>query len=179
MTESLDAKLQSYIEEKHVTGALLERLSVLGGALGPVLKLIELTNPSANTLRETLRAADEICRRDNLELAELLVSAPLLSILETTGGSRKEKQKLLRTQLEKLRYPVRTEIEGQLSECRRALLSRYGVKFACPEDLEGDQVEVGFSVRSAEELKKLGEAIVRSAGDPACEKLFSMLKGRF
>lgn len=174
----MDARLQRYIEEKRVSGVLLERLQGLQERdQGALISLVEAINPSANTLRGLLTLVDETCAREQKELSQILASPEVASVLEENGLSRKEKQKKVRFFLEGLRYPETKRVKERLGELERILVKELGLRVECPHNLEGDAIGIKVAARDAIELQESAEKLRQLAEHPALAEVFLLLKG--
>ncbi len=170
--------LQDYIEAKKVDSALETRLRALGPlALDAVSQIISVTNPSANTLREVLRLAEEISARDGVSLGAVIGDSVFLELLSADGLSRKEKQKQLKLFLHRVRYPLSAAFKDRLKACQQRLLAKTGLKLDYPDDFEGDKIKLELSFRSPEELAEYGDTLLRLGSDEDCAELFALLKG--
>ena len=174
----MQAELRSYITERHISGTLCERLESLdSNSAAAVCQLLREVAPSANTLREYLRLLDEVALRDQSTIATLLGDRHLSDTLAEVGISRKEKQKKVRTHLERLRYPELSAIADRLEGCTKSLLQKTGVRVELPQDYEGDKVQVTLSARSPSEFVELAAKLSALAAEEQCSELFAILRG--
>lgn len=171
-------ELTEYLESRRIEGTLRDRLLEAEAAEAPLLSTLILElRPSGNTLRELLRLLDEVAHRDKTQTSAILANAEIQEIL-SSQGSRKEKQKRLRSALERLRYPALSDVYRSIESAQQELLREFGLRFETPEDLEGDQLTVTLSGRSGEEFKTLSEKLERAALHPAFENLLGLLVGK-
>ena len=169
------AVLEQFISEKFVDAEFADRLRRLrGGDLERLEALIVELAPSANTLREYMQLADAIVQRDSTTLANVLVEMQS-QIQENLG--RKDKQRLLREALERRRFPQRTQILEELFESQRELRRDLNLQIDYPRDLEGDQLQVSFSFRNAEDLNALSERLKVAVEHPALKRILAILRG--
>ncbi len=169
----------NYIQEKRVSGELLEILKTLNPADSTaVALLIQELSPSANTLRGLLQMAQEIAGRDAKSLSEILGDSKLLAVLEHEKISRKDKQKKVRLALEAMRYPEVQHVRQLVAGAQKELLDKFGLRAELPSNLEGDEIVFSVLVREPEELAAWAEKLRQMAGHPALKELFDLLKGR-
>lgn len=171
--------LARYIEEKCAGDRLGAELAALeGGERAALERLIESLRPSANSLREMLRLAQEISRREGAALAEVLNCSDVAAALEA-GGSSKERQKRLRQVLERRRYPQLHKLQLELEKCREQILAELGLRLELPPDLEGDTLSVTISGRNARDFEVQGAKITELSAHPALLRIISLLQGEF
>ncbi len=172
--------IATYIHDKHVAGTLAEDLLSLSPAdRQAVERVLQEVSPSANTLRSYLQLAQEIAARDSASIAEVLDTTGLRKAVDREGVSRKEKQKLVRQELEALRYPMVAKLQARLHQSVATLRKECGLRFVLPKDLEGDSVEIRVSARSADDLRTLAKQFEQAAECEATGELFRVLRGEF
>lgn len=167
-----------YIQARRVSGELRERLLGIGPEdtawLSPMLVLLR---PTANFLQDILSLMDEIAARDRISLAQLAGELDALEPEQELG--QKDRQRRLRRELERLRYPETARIEDELERCRREILADCGVRVQYPLDLEGDQLTCDLTFSSADGLREIGESLQAAARHPALHRIYDILKGRW
>lgn len=170
--------VETYIIEKSVEGALLERLSRSTSEEKQALsKILSELSPSANTLKIFLTLADEISARDKVTSESVLSEPHLIEILCAEKISKKEKQKKLRVALEERRFPIRKKIQNELEACKKEILKNTGLKVEIPEELEGDSVELTIKARSNEDVQKASQKLSALAEQESLKKIFQILRG--
>jgi hypothetical protein len=167
-----------YAAERKIEGDLLLRLQNLDEEeLGPAVELIRALHPSANTLRELLRLADEISVRDEIRWTEVFKREAANCILSDERLNRKDKYQRLRAQLEEWRYPVLSGIKAKLREVEAEIVRKFGVNVDLPVDLEGDELKVLIEFRSCQELLDVAKRLESVAGSEELREVFALLKG--
>ncbi|GEM_PF-4012314 len=172
--------LEEYIAEKRLDNSLAERLRALTAADRPtILELLEELDPSANTLRELFRLADEVARRDRSTISAVIlgVREELSATLANAKLGRKDRQRLFREALERRRYPVREQIRQELLACEERLLRELNLRCRAPQDFEGDTLEISATVRSAADLQQLAERLQQASDHPSFKRILDILKG--
>jgi hypothetical protein len=175
--EELIEALSDYIAEKRVDEKFALRLiEAPEPEQQALLALIAATNPSANTLRQFVRLAEEISLRDRVPLSSVLAETEIRSIL-AEPTSRKERQKFVRLALERRRYPLMSGLYRRLESFQREVLEKWGLEVEFPQDLEGDEISLTVSFRSAEELAKYSASTGEFAQSSELDEMFKLLKG--
>lgn len=171
--------LAAFIAEKCVNDACLrQRLEAMSPDESDVVaSLSEILRPSANALREILRLADEVCCRDGIKLVELFASEDFVALLSRLSGNAKDKQRVVRQFLERLRYPLKARTIESLEQCKLELVRSYGIKVDYPHDCEGDSINLTISARSKEELLAIGQKLSDMSNHASLERMFLLLEG--
>lgn len=142
-----------------------------------VNRLVAELCPSDNTLRTVLGLATEIAKRDKRSLASVLLDGEIEAIRCSQTVSRKEKQRQIRRVLERMRYPIRAQLESEVEGRVEVIRKECGVRLELPRDLEGDVVKMTLSVRSADELLECAERLKKVAQHRNTGEIFSLLRG--
>lgn len=77
--------------------------------------------------------------------------------------------------LRRLRYPVLSECEERARRLQSALRLPPEIQFNLPRHFEGDRIHIQFSVRSAEELRRLAEKLLDASSRSELAGLFALL----
>ncbi len=139
--------------------------------------ILEESHPSANTLRDILRLASEVAARDKISLAEVFTQESVSLLLGREGLSRKDKQRLIKKEMERLRYPERRRLEDRAQELCRELVKDTGLRMELPKDLEGGTIAVRVSERSPEGFAEIADKFNQLSQHPSCVSLFNLLNG--
>jgi hypothetical protein len=142
-----------------------------------VNRLIAELRPSENTWRALLGLATEIAKRDKRSLASVLLDGEVEAIRCSQTVSRKEKQRQIRRVFERMRYPIRAQLESEVERRVEVIRKECGVRLELPRDLEGDAVKLTFAVRSADELMECVERLKQVAQHQNTGEIFSLLRG--
>ncbi len=174
--------LQKFVEERRVEGSLLAVIEELYPEHRETLEfLVEELRPSANTFRDLIDLAKDIGARERKPFAAVL-SKPLVEQFlggdeGVSGLSAKDKQKRLRVELERLRFPERTRITERLALLSLELRKSYGVDLELPEDLEGDTLVLSLKIRSPEQCESAVEKLREFPRDPRLQEIYEILLG--
>ena len=175
----LSGCLATWVEDRRANTQLVSRLIRGDKKERDVLvNWIEVLAPSANTLREFLRLADEVAARDGITAGEVLAAPELEKLLCAEGISRKDKQRLLREELEARRYPIRRRILERLTELQEQIAIETGAKVELPEDLEGDSIVFCLRARSPQQLATSAAQLAERAMGPGISELFAVMLGK-
>ncbi len=171
--------ISAFIKERRADQKLCDRLSRLAPQEQVVVeKIISSLNPSANTLKELLRLAEEIAARESSTLAEVLNAEEIEELLEHPS-SKKDRQRLIRVELERWRFPQLGRLRDQLQDCQQQILSELGLRVELPQDLEGDTLSLTISAKNGRDFAVQGAKMTELSAHPALAKIFSLLKGDF
>lgn len=171
--------LEELIADRRIDGALLETLREIAKTDGALLdELADALRPSANTLREILRLAREVALRDGCGLSAVLLPERLREIGGNESMSVKERQRLLRRELELRRYPEKSRMQKAAEDAAREIRTRFGFSVTLPQELEGDSLGLEVVIRNPEEARKAAEQLAALAGSAELCGLFDLLLGR-
>lgn len=174
--------LRKFVEERRVEGSLLAVLEELCPDHRESLEfLIEELRPSANTFRDLIELVKDISARERKPIAAVLSKPLVRQFLGADEGlsglSAKDKQKRLRFELEKRRFPERTRITERLALLSLELRKSYGVDLELPEDLEGDTLVLSLKIRSPEQCELAVERLREFPRDPRLKEIYDILLG--
>ena len=169
----------SFIEERRVDAKFQSRLNELQETEQVIVeRLIQCLSPSANTLRELIRLAEEIAARESRSLLDVLSAEKINQLLEHSS-SKKERQRLIRQELEQQRFPKLHKLHAELNQYQTQLLNDLGLRLELPRDLEGDTLSLTISAKTARDFERQGAKITELSTHPALARIFSLLKGDF
>jgi hypothetical protein len=155
-----------------------------------LVKVIGDLKLSVGASRDLAREALEVCRRDNLGMAELLHGVGYVGMAADEHNSEQmgNEVAVLRDRVlsgvHHRRFPILTELYGRYQEAHRKMGLPKGFAIRAPKDFEGDRYVIEGRVRSAEELEKALESILagmrekRGAFDEAFDVRFEEKKER-
>lgn len=175
----LGGALEIWAKERQANSYLVTRLTRADQKEQTLIESwIKQLAPSANTMSELLRLADEISARDRVAVYEILAAPEIEKLLSADGLSRKDKQRFLRKELESRRYPIRQKIADRLSNLQGQITRETGIKVDLPEDLEGDSILFSFKARSPEQLATVAAQVVALATSKEVSELYAILLGK-
>jgi hypothetical protein len=129
----------------------------------------------SNRAREFATAIAEICQRDDCDVTSLLQRQGVPAILAAVQLSGPQKVERVRRTLHDTRYPLFSAHEQRFQETLRRLRLPSQISLRPPPYFEGQQYQVGFSIRSREELQQYAQRLLDTASDTALDDLFALL----
>ncbi len=148
------------------------RLSPDDGAV--VLALAQELRLGDNQLRDLWEWAEEIAARDGTSLVQVLAAEPIDAARRRTVG-RNDKLKLIKGALRRVRFPQLAAVEDQLGRLIDELGLPPSVRVTLPDFLEGDELRVEITARSAAALRDAAARLLAASESPACSALFELL----
>lgn len=176
MTEEF---LNNYATEKHLPADFYAELRALDDRSKSMLvEVLELLAPSANALQGIYKLGNEIARREGLVFADYFKKDQIANVLALDKISRKEKTALLRRCLEELRFPEKYQIVNSAQELVTEIKKTYAIKLALPEELEGDAIDLNFTIKSQADLEKKIANLIALKESGQISAIFDVLLGR-
>jgi hypothetical protein len=171
--------INEYISSRRIEGTLKDRLCALCGEDGRrLLELLCHLSPSGNTLRDYLALIDDIAARDNSSVAMVLEDQQIQKFLaDDSLANRKEKQGLIKQQLELMRYPEKARILGELKDCQKNIVKKYGLRVEFPKDLEGDNLSITLNGRSPEAMREASSSFQALVKGEEIPRMYRLLLG--
>ncbi|MFB3904404.1 MAG: ParB/RepB/Spo0J family partition protein [Acidobacteriota bacterium] len=127
------------------------------------LKLIRELKPGFNRQKELFTLLDELRGRERTSIIELL---------DETAPNKLD---ALLHHLRSRRFPKLTEYEGLYQEKKARLRLPPEIQFHLPPFFEGEKIQVGFAVRSVQELKAVAARLLEIADKPELAEILGML----
>jgi len=171
--------LNQYSKEKYLAADFVaEVLKLDQSSLKVITNILKELNPSGNSLQVMFDLANQIAMKRKISIADVLNEIEVEQILNKDKISKKEKTSLIRKSLESLRYPEKQKILSDVSALVESIRRNHSVKVKLPQDLEGDTIELSFSIKSPENLESKTEDLLRLSKSPDIKRLFDHLLGR-
>lgn len=175
----MDEFLNNYLIEKHFpTDFSAQILSFDPELKQQVVVLFSELSPSFNSFNVLYDLAYEVSKKDNTKISDIFKNPEILSIISSDKGSRKDKLSKIRTTLEKLRYPEKFNILDHTRVLTKEIKSTYSVNLDLPEELEGDSIEVKFTIKSEKDLENKIQNLNSLLSSKKIDELFNLLLGR-
>lgn len=168
----LENSIRGYAAERGFRPATVARWLALDAPDATALwELARDLRPGENQMRDLWEWAAEIAAREAVSLSQVLSQ-----VMTASGrGGRNERLKQIKAALRRRRFPLLAAAEERVAARIRDLRLPPGVRVTVPDNLEGDQVRIEFSARSAAALRAAAEAVARAASTAACEEIFELL----
>ena len=139
--------------------------------------LVECISPlklGTNRLKEFLTYIDEIRRRDEIPVHKI-IDSEMKVILADEKMPTPQKTEYIRKRLKEKRFPKLLSLEGELQSKLRALKVPPEVSLSAPPFLEGEKLNVTFSFKNREELKKIIGRLSDISDKKELESILKML----
>lgn len=161
----MEDEVKRYVLREEVSRSNIRKLS----AFTPddrmaILSLISSLKLGENRLREVLTFLEEISRRDQFRVREIVHQSEMKAILsqkELTPSQRTERVKKI---LMNLRYPRMCQREKEFEEKRRALNLLSGITLRPQPFFEGKGVRVEFQFETVEEYRSILNSLLLLPG---------------
>jgi ribonuclease D len=173
--DSADAAFRVYAAQRKFSDTTVERWQRLDAADAAALSgLTHDLRLGENQLRDLWQWAEEIAERDKISIATVLETEPVITLRRRKLG-RNDKLKLIKTALQRRRFPQLAAAEDRLAALVRTLALPRTIRVVLPEHLEGEEVRVEIVVRDAAALRQAAAQLLAAANTPACAALFDAL----
>ncbi|MBN2542326.1 ParB N-terminal domain-containing protein [bacterium] len=139
-----------------------------------ILTLLSTLKLNANKLKIMLLNLDEISKRDNITIAEIVESIGLKGILKEPDLTENQKIERILNSIDSLRYPEYTELKGKLKSLNKALSIPPGMKFETPEFFEGDKFKIEFGFKDKKDLKESVEKLKEMLNKEELDRILDM-----
>jgi len=128
-----------------------------------------------NKLRQCLEMVEEISKRDEITLHQILAAKPFAFLSEKEQRNVSERTELFRKTIRSLRYPALTREEEQFQALRKKLILPPSASLEPPAFFEGDKLKVTLKFRSPEELRSILDKLEEAADGETLRALLDML----
>jgi len=115
-------------------------------------KLFAAINVGLNIQRELLTTCDEIAKRDNKSLTEIITSEKVISIMREYADDRKQCVHYLREYLRTIRYPNYSKIKHQVETSIKHLKLNHQIRLLPPSHFENDSWNLQISFKNTNHL---------------------------
>jgi ParB/RepB/Spo0J family partition protein len=139
--------------------------------------VLQTCAPTLNECREVVDNLVDLKIILNKTIAQILSEPPLSELLSSPMKHAKEKCRLLRAQLQQMRFPSLTQLESQFDEMARGLSLKPNTRVRHTPYFEGNHLEINLRASSETEL---GEALAQLSAAVASggfKKLFQLVRG--
>jgi len=126
------------------------------------VQAVRTLRPGFSRQKEVFTLLDELRGRDGESIVDLLSSVP-------------ESLDALLRDLRSRRFPKLTEYEQLYQEKKARLRLPPEIQFQLPPFFEGEKIQVGFAVRTPQELKALAARLQEVADKPELAEIFGLL----
>jgi len=115
--------------------------------------LLKRLNVGVNIQRELLTTCEEIAKRDNKSVTNLLDSEPVIAIMDRYRDDRKQCIYYLRQYLKRVRYPAYTAVKSKVESNMKRLKLNEQTRLVPPPFFESDLWQIQVSFKDINELK--------------------------
>ena len=162
----LDLQKKLVASEIHAESFLPESMMSMGYEdLLPLLKFSSSDFPSVVSLaekmevkgkkwRNLLQVLDEVARLQQKTAAEILQYLEIQKILEDSNLQGPVRYRLLKQQLDALRYPELSEMQKKFEQVHKRLKLPHRIKLESDQYFENDELALKMKVRSVDELRE-------------------------
>jgi len=140
-----------------------------------LLRLAERLRLGENQLRDLLDWSEEIAVRERCSIADVWRRESLASVLARPLG-RNQMIAAVKLTLRALRFPQLAAAEARLAELIRQLKLPRAIQVHLPEHLEGNDVRIELTGRSAAALRDHAAALQRALCAPQVDEIFHALE---
>lgn len=155
----LEEEIKSYLLTKEIPLKLVLKLSYFSPEDQKQLLSLALSlELNANIFREFIDVIEEVTKRDEIQVENLLDDSEIPDILTQSALSVSQKTEKVRKILKRKRYPQLLALEDQLQEKLKQLKLPREISLIPPPFFEGDRLKVMFQFR---DKKELGEILVK------------------
>jgi ParB family chromosome partitioning protein len=126
---------------------------------------------SLNKQKEILTLVDEIARRENSFVGQVLADAGIKTILDNEDIDRNQKGSQLRAFLRRRRFPEISEAEKKYQGLYKQLKLGNDIKLTPPKDFEGVTFSLHLSFNNLAELLELTNKVDRLIEHPSLKKI--------
>lgn len=138
------------------------------------LDLLDRYRLGSNKQKQLLELLDELRRRDRVTAMEVWTASGA-DDPGAEGLSPAQRFSSIRKALRELRYPTIARHEERFRRLSESLKLPRHVSVRHPPEFEGATLEISVQVRSPEEIRSAGEALVASSNTEACRELFKLI----
>jgi ParB family chromosome partitioning protein len=124
-----------------------------------------------NRQRELLLLLEEISRREEIPIQQLIAEEPLNQILENSDLDRSIKRQNIRTYLRRRRFPMISKTETQYNAFVKQLKLGRNINLMPPKDFEGMTYTMTIRFDNREELNRLKEKLEKIIHHPSFGKI--------
>jgi ParB family chromosome partitioning protein len=136
-----------------------------------LLRLFDHLKVGLNRQRELLLMAEEISRREEISIQQLIAEKPLNQILEDTEIDRSVKRQRVRAYLRRRRFPLISKSEAQYNALVKQLSLGRNMNLMPPKDFEGMTYTLTIRFDNQKELKNLKKKLEEIIDHPSLGKI--------
>ncbi len=139
--------------------------------LNSFIRIFQKVKMGQNKQLEVIKNFNEISKRDNISLFELLNSSKVVKIIDHENPDENYKGNLLRSFLTQKRFPELTKAYEDHKEGIQKLKLEPGIKLNPPNNFEGEKYSLSFDFRDKTEFEKHVQKLVSINKSKALENL--------
>jgi ParB family chromosome partitioning protein len=136
-----------------------------------LVKFFDQLKVGLNRQRELLLLLEEISRREEIPIQQLMAEEPLNHILENSELDRSIKRQKIRTYLRRRRFPMISKTETQYNAFVKQLKLGRNINLMPPKDFEGMTYTMTIRFDNRAELNRLKEKLEKIIRHPSFGKI--------
>ncbi len=177
LLNELEDEQISLLRQNSVDADKILLLSEVDPSIRPaVLTLIVQLRPGINKCRQILELLDEISRREQITIADVLVDDSIQKILDDETCNAGQKLNRFRDALYERRNPTVVRTMELVDKKIRQLKLDKRVKLFVPQYLEGKQLRLEATFEDAAGLKEIARNLLETAGHTTFGELIDIVK---
>lgn len=168
----LPDQIQNGVLNNTISLAMALELGQFDAEVG--IRLVMLFNQlkvGLNRQRELILLVNEIAKRENISVAELLQADDVEAIVNAGDQDRSITNKRLRTYLRRRRYPLIVKAEENFNTHLKQLNLGSGIRLMPPREFEGNTYQLSLNFESLSELAAFRTKIDELVEHPSLEKI--------
>jgi len=170
----LEHDSKKFLVEKAISLRCASELARLSPADRSALKAILHLHPTASQFREILEMTDEIGRRDRINIAEVLQSRELKTILKDPKPPAPQKLERFVKALKKSRHPHYARLQARHNRLCRQLAIPAELKIIPADFFEEPKYQLNLALNSQTQAREIFQKLLSAALSPAWKKLFEL-----
>jgi ParB family chromosome partitioning protein len=140
-------------------------------------KVIQTCLPSLNECREIIDNLVDLKMILKKSIPEILQRQPLAAQLGAPSKNAKEKCRLLRDALRRMRFPQLTSIEDRFVEALSTMSLKSSIQVRHAPYFEGNHLDISFRVNANTEIAAALAQLQAAASNGGFQKLFELVRG--
>ncbi len=128
-----------------------------------------------NKIRELLVWMDEICRREDIRVADVLADPAIDTAGKNEAASLPQRAEAIRERIRRRRYPTLSAHEDRFHDLQRQLKLPPFITLSPPAFFEGDRFEIRFQFKTKQQLDTVLTKLTDARRNPAVDDLLTLL----
>lgn len=128
-----------------------------------------------NKIRELLVWIDEICRRDEIDLPQLIERAAISDLRADENTPLPQRAGEARDRIRRLRYPTLSTHEARFQELSRSLKLPPYINLTPPPFFEGDRLDMRFQFKNRQQLEVILQKLQEMGEGTAIDEILDLI----